>query len=228
MPKVHIVIPCFNGWAMTHEILWNLHRKERGNIDSVLVIDNASDEEAVKDGLIWWQDSALFPFFSYYRQSENLGFLENANTGLSLVCNQVNDDDLVILLSNDVLVYSKFISQILLALDENPKSLVGGILYTHDTGWNTFNGKTFPYLEGWLLATTVKNWKELDYFDIEFCPCDYEDIDLSTYAISIGYQLVPLNNVGLVHKAAQTIKYGAERMDNTIKNKKKFEAKWVK
>ena len=228
MSKVYIVIPCFNHWQLSHELLWNLYRKERENIDTVLVVDNASTDEDVKSGLEWWQDrmGGGFPVKVTYN-SENYGFLKSANIGLQEMC--MNDEnDLVILISNDVLVYSKFISQIQLALVENPKSLVGGVLYSHDTGWNTFKGVTYPYIEGWLLATTVKNWKELNYFDEEFCPCDFEDIDLSTKALKLGYQLVPLNNVGLVHKGAQTISYGAERLVNTLMNKTKFETKWAK
>ena len=33
------------------------------------------------------------------------------------------------------------------------------------TGWNKFGEKIFPYLEGWLLATTSKGWAELGYFE---------------------------------------------------------------
>ena len=110
-------------------------------------------------------------------------------------------------MSNDVRIHGKFVSQIKEIVTNSPKSLVGGVLYSKDTGWNKFGDKIFPYLEGWLLATTVGNWKELGYFDERFSPCDFEDVDLSTTALSLGYELVPLNNPGLVHMGAGTLGY---------------------
>ena len=104
---------------------------------------------------------------------------------------------------------------------------MGGRWLDWDTGWNTFNGRIFPYLEGWILATTNKTWKELDYFDELFTPNDMEDIDLSTKALSSGIYTAEFT-AGLVeHIGAQTISYGTERENITIQNKKKFEEKWL-
>lgn len=234
MGKVHIVIPCFNGWNLSHELLWNLYRKERENIEMVLVMDDASTDPEVSSGLKWWKsewgDKSQPMKVISITSSENIGFTLNSNKGLKYICEnmETSPDDIVILLSNDVKVNGKFISQIKDIIEENPKSLVGGILYSADTGWNTFDGKVFPYIEGWLLATTVQNWKELDYFDELYSPHCMEDVDLSTKALKLGYQLVPLNNPGLVHLVGQTIKYTEERHQLTKINQEKFRLKWVK
>ena len=226
MPKINIVIPTYGHWNLTHSQLWQLHRKEREHIDYVKIINNGShDEDETANGLAWWRASKLLPIYSITLDN-NIGFVKASNMAMK---DTIGDpEDILILLSNDVLIHGKFISQIKTIFSENSKSLVGGVLYTRDTGWNNFNDKIFPYLEGWLLATTLGNWAELNYLDERFSPNDYEDIDLSTTALSLGYELVPLNNVGLVHMGAQTIKYGDERLAQTNINKKKFEEKWIK
>ena len=158
---------------------------------------------------------------------DNVGFLLSANSGLRTVCNNENPDDCVILLSNDVQIRGKFISQICDILESASPKLVGGILLNRDTGWNNLGGKIFPYLEGWLLATRVRDWLNLGYFDETFVPHIFEDIDLSTTALLMGYEIIPLNNVGLTHLAGQTIIYSQERDELTRTNQKKFVAKWV-
>lgn len=232
MGRVFVVIPVFNGWQMTHNLLWELYRKERENIELVLVMDNASTDPEMVGGLDWWKSewkekNDPMKVVSI-TSTENVGFLRNSNSGLRFICEMgtVNPEDIVILLSNDVKVNGKFISQIKTILEETPKSLVGGVLYSNDTGWNKLNNQVFPYIEGWLLATTVRNWIELEYFDERYAPHIFEDIDLSTKALSLGYELVPLNNPGLQHLSGQTIKYSPERDELTKVNQEKFRQKW--
>jgi GT2 family glycosyltransferase len=234
MSNVYVVIPIFNGWAMTHNLLWNLYRKERENIEMILVMDNASTDPEVATGLNWWraewkEKSDPLKVISI-TNAENIGFTLNSNDGLRYICNEVADvepNDIVILLSNDVQVNGKFISQIKDIIEQTPKSLVGGILYSNSTGWNEFNGQVFPYIEGWVLATTIQNWKELDYFDELYAPACFEDIDLSTKALKLGYELIALNNPGLHHMVGQTIKYSPERDALTKINQQKFREKWI-
>jgi GT2 family glycosyltransferase len=224
--KVHIIIPTYNHWEMTHNLLWQLSRKEKENIDTVLVLNDGSiDGGETESGLKWWEEHKVLPV-SIINLPFNVGFLRVANIGL-LSFQENNPEDIVILFSNDVLVNGEFISQICDIIDGNSSSLIGGILYSHDTGWNKFGEKLFPYLEGWLLATTVQNWVKLDYFDGRYIPSDFEDVDLSTTALSLGMELVPLNNVGLVHKGAATIGYNETRLANTKKNQKLFGEKWI-
>lgn len=231
MPKIYVVIPLFNGWEMTHNLLWSLYRKERENIESILVMDNASTDPEVEQGLKWWRSEwkeKTDPLkINSIVNTENIGFTLNSNKGLKEIASFANPEDIIILLSNDVQVNTKFISQIKDIIADTPKSLVGGILYSNSTGWNEFSGKVFPYIEGWILATTVENWRELDYFDERYAPAIFEDIDLSTKALALGYQLVPLNNVGLHHMVGRTIKYSPERDALTKINQEKFKNKWI-
>lgn len=232
MGKVHIVIPAFNNYQMLHELLWKLQRIEANNIASICLIDDCSTDNEVVGGMKWWASSygSKFPIL-VINNSENMGFLRSANCGMRTVAGlpTTHSNDIIILLSTDVQVAYPFISQI----RENfglgkTIALVGGVLYTHDTGWNKFGDKIFPYLEGWLLASTKRGWEELGYFDERYSPNDFEDVDLSTKAISLGYNLVPLNNPGIVHLGGKSIGYSPEREAITKINQKKFEAKWIK
>lgn len=231
MPNTYIVIPLYNNWTLLHEQLWNLYRKERENITSVLIVNDCSTDPEVEGGLRWWkaewkEKSDPLPV-EVINNGGNLGFLKTSNLGMKHIADTVsqNPDDIIILLSTDVKIHGKFVSQIKELL-EIPKTLVGGILYSTDTGWNRFD-RVYPYLEGWILATTVENWKELGYFDELYIPHTFEDVDISTKALSLGYQLVPLNNMGLQHLAGQSIKYSPERDKLTKINQEKFRLKWV-
>lgn len=229
--KVYVVIPHYNNWTLTHARLWELYKYCGESIQEVVVVDDCSTDELTNGGLEWWKST----FESKYnfkvtsiRTDENVGFLRASNFGLSDTLSKCEPEDIIILLSNDVEVRTNFISQVMEILSHGVPSLVGGILYSTDTGWNKFGDNIFSYLEGWLLAARAMDWITLELFDPIFTPSDYEDMDLSTLALKYGYELVPLNNPGLHHIGGQSIHYGEERLKRTNENKKKFEEKWIK
>lgn len=235
--STYVIIPHYNNWALTHARLWELYKHCREHIKEVIVVDDCSTDENTPGGLGWWAEFQVKYDFkvSAIRTPQNLNFLGACNFGLADTVSKCDDDDLIILLSNDVEIRTDFISQMEQKVSQYPisehshsyKVLFGGTLYTHDTGWNTFDGRIFPYLEGWLLATTAKNWKMIGYFDTRFAPCDYEDMDLSTKARLWGWELVPLNNPGIRHLGAQTMGYTEARRKQTELNKEKFRQKWI-
>lgn len=216
--KVSIVIPYYNGWEFTHTLLHNLYRYDRDNIQEVMLIDDASDDGSIS-GATWWKK--LLPV-RIFRFEENMGFLRSANKGL-----KKSTGDIKILISNDVRVYQPFIAQIIQLLKENPKQLIGNYFHAGDTGWNKFADRIFPYLAGYLLASTFNGWDDLEYFDEQYIPCDFEDVDISTNAIKLGYKLTSLNLESITHVGGQTIKYGSEREKITRINQRKFEEKWM-
>lgn len=135
--------------------------------------------------------------------------------------------DIIILVSTDVRIYSNVVEEIEKKLEKYPKTLISGKVYRETTGWNDLNGKIYPYAEGFLLATTREGWKELGYFDEIYAPNDFEDVDISTAAISKGYELWQLPPDIVNHIGAQSIPYGAEREVLTKINQEKFRKKWV-
>lgn len=228
--KSYILIPHFENWTLTHQRLWELYRYCRDNITEVIVIDDCSMDDETEGGLRWWAQFRVQHDFkvSSIRTPENLNFLRASNFGIRHLLEKVTSDDIIILLSNDVEIRNDFVRQIADKIGQSPKSLVGGVLYSHDTGWNKFGNTVFPYIEGWLLAMNMEGWTLAEWgFDERFSPSDYEDVDLSTFMRTMRYELIPLNNPGLHHIGGQSIKYGPERLARTNENRKKFEEKWV-
>lgn len=227
---MYVIIPHYNRWDLTHARLWELYKQGKDFITEVLVIDDCSTDEQTTGGLTWWEDFYKKTDFKVVglKTPENLNFLKACNFGLSKIIERANPEDVIILLSNDVLVRGNIFSDLKEILSQ-PKKMVGGILLSHDTGWNKFGEKIYPYLEGWLLATTVESWLDLGGgFDEQYSPSDYEDVDISTLALKRGYELIPLNNVNLQHLGAQTIGYNPAREKITKENRQKFFEKWVK
>lgn len=229
MEDVYVVIPHYNNWTLTHSRLWELFKLEKSNIKKVVVVDDGSTDSETEGGCRFWAEFRVRQGFDVEAlvNPQNQGFIKASNLGISYVTSISNSDDIIILLSNDVRIHAPFISQIVDILSKSKKVLVGGKLYVADTGWNRFGDRIFHYLEGWLLATTSGGWKELGSFDERFCPHDYEDIDLSTKALDMGYALVSLENPFLVHMGGQSIGYSNERYNHTIANRMKFEEKWI-
>jgi GT2 family glycosyltransferase len=132
-----------------------------------------------------------------------------------------------VLFSNDVRLYSRQAFDYIAELCTRPdKVLVGHTYYDFDTGWNKFADTVYPYLGGYFLASN--GWEELGYFDERYRPYDFEDVDLTTQAIKLGFEISTIPERSLSHQSAGTISYSPEREKVTRCNQRKFEAKWIK
>lgn len=215
--KVSFIIPVFNHWTLINTLLRGIFDHTRP--DEIIVVDDCSTDQETRDGLDWW-------FLNYgvnvVRPIENLGFLKASNYGVSKATG-----DIVVLISSDVKIEDDLAEIVKGLVSENPRVFIGGKLYQYDTGWNTFDGEVYPYLEGWLLACTKEVWDELGGFDVRFAPHDFEDVDISTTAVSKGLALIPLNNPNIRHLGGMTIGYNDERQALTVRNKEKFREKWI-
>lgn len=218
-----IIIPHFEKWEMTHNLLSDIYQKERGNVDEIVLVNNGGTSRDVEMGQQYWRNVYGMLDRDAVKIIDlpvNRGFLLASNLGLQEASGQLK-----ILISNDVRIHGTFIQEIKDRL--NNKVLIGQKLYATDTGWNTFGNRTFHYLEGFFLAASAIAWEDLGYFDRIYVPNDYEDIDLSTEALSKGYQLIPLNFPYIEHKGAGTYGYNPERETITKINREKFRQKWV-
>jgi len=222
-----IVVPCYEKWHLTHALLNDLRKHEKENIDEVIVVNNGSTEEEVADGLNFWQANNLLPI-KIETIKTNVGFTLASNIGLRIAERDIAERHITFLISNDVRINGKFVEQAADILLGAKRALVGNRLVAFDSGWNNFDGKIYDYLEGWFLAATSDGWKDLGYFDANYAPFDYEDVDLSTTAKRNGYRLMPLNNPTIVHQGAGTIGYNPEREAITKRNREYFRNKWVK
>jgi GT2 family glycosyltransferase len=223
MSTISIVIPTFNNWHLTHQLLADIYQYNR-DADEILIIDDASTEQDVTSGSEWWRASML-PQLQLHRCEENMKFLRAANWGVSKATG-----DIILLVSNDVRMQDNIVHLIKSAMNLDSQFIMGGILYSGSTGWNEFkNGKghrIFPYLEGWLLIFSRKAWNEIGGFDELYAPYDFEDVDFSTKAVSLGYALVPLSSTKVRHLGSQTIGYNPAREKITKRNQQRFAEKW--
>lgn len=211
--KFSFVIPAYRNYRLLHQLLFDIYRN-CSPVYEVFISDDGDDQETL-DGLEWWK--GLLPI-KHDRHSD-LGFLKNSNYGL-----QQAKGDILCLVSTDVRIHKdivKFSDAI------NSNELLGGRYLDWNTGWNEFNGRIFPYLEGWLLCASSDFWRELKYFDDVFSPNDCEDLDLSTKVIEASGVLRTYPEDYVSHIGAQTIHYGEEREEVTLRNKKKFYEKWI-
>lgn len=211
-----IVILTHNKFDLTQRLLEDLNRHENDNIFEVIVVDNGStDIRPLKTPLP----------MGYIRIEENVGFAPGFNRGLMAASKSA---DLVFAISNDVRISGRFIKQAEDVVKDGRKYLIGNRLLSGNTGWNTFGGKVFEYLEGYFLATTPAGWQELGYFDDNYAPYDFEDVDLSTAAKKMGFKLTTLNSPVIQHAGGGTIGYNPTREAITKRNQKYFESKWIK
>lgn len=219
--RVSFVIPSWNHFELINQLLCDV--RDNCTPDEIIVVDDCSTDQKAIDGLAWWAENYGV---TVLRTPENQGFLRTSNFGLKQATG-----DIVCLISTDVRIYKDLCPIVSAMMTVNPKLLLGGRYLDFDTGWNTFEGKIYKYIEGWLLITTKENWEELGYFDERYIPCDMEDICLSTTALSKGFDIAAISAVnGLLveHIGAQSIGYTEERRKITERNKKLFEEKWMK
>lgn len=180
--------------------------------DEILVVDNGSQEHRA-------------PYDYPVRElkiAENVGFLMASNMGM-----QQATGDILFLISNDVRVYKDIVADARISIAPDNKIIMTGKVYWNDTGWNTFDGKTFPYAEGWLLGCTKKAWNDIGGFDPRYMPYDFEDVDFSTEALARGYILEPFSDGSVEHLGARTIGYNPERESITKAHREIFRTKWL-
>lgn len=212
--KTSIIIPTYNHWELTSQLVYDLLRVSTYPTE-ILIVDNGSQEPAPIE-LSEWRTVHILSI------EENIGFLMACNTGV-----EVADGDLIHLISNDVRVHKDVVRFVAGLISGNPNQLIGGVLRNYDTGWNTFNGRVYPYLEGWYLAFTKQVWNDLGGFDPRYAPYDFEDVDLSTTALTKPYDLYQMPEGYLEHIGAQTIGYNPEREAITRQHQELFREKWT-
>lgn len=221
-------MPFHNHWELTHARLFELYRHVPPDCKFILVNDASTDVDC-EQGVGWWQNNMKRSIL-YYKNETNLGFGGSMNIGAKLALKY--GADVLVFLSNDVIIRGDFVAQINEKLAKDASVLIGGEVIYYPAGWNEFefDGKKFivPYVNGWLLACTADVWKNLVGFDPIYGKYTFEDIDISMKAQSLGYKLVGLNSPYLSHIGGGTIGYTPERDKITTENRNKFIGKWEK
>ena len=217
---VSIIIPFLDHWELVHARLDEIRKFAPDNCEIILVDDCSVGD--YDDQVGWWQNYGAKHKVWYVKNKKNLGFGGAMNMGA-----KHSHGDILVFLSNDVIIYNDFITPICVACDYwEYKCLVGHRLIDWDAGWNEVNGTVIPYLEGYLLASPRDVWEELGGFDDIYAPYSMEDVDICMTATQKGIRIVQAMDMKLNHLVGQTAEYSDARTKITERNKQRFEEKW--
>lgn len=112
-PKVTIIILNWNGKKNTIECLESLKQITYPNYE-ILLVDNGSTDGSVE------YFRGIYPNIELIENGKNLGFAEGNNVGIKKAMEKMSD--YVLLLNNDTKVEKKFLSKLILAV-ENDKTI---------------------------------------------------------------------------------------------------------
>lgn len=223
-----MILLLYNGWYLGHARLGELYRFIPHDCE-VIVVDNGSDDPDVQKGLEWWK--GIHPphenWLKIITLPENLGFTKGFNVGIDAATGRY-----IMCLSSDVTIYRPFAQEIVATINEDDKMLVGGKIIDWRAGWNEVGKYVIPYLEGWMIAATRRGWETLGNWDERYSPYDFEDVDLSMEALSLGFTLTTVTRGLFNHQGGGSFTAnlisGDERRVQTLKNQQKFLEKWEK
>jgi GT2 family glycosyltransferase len=219
---ISIITPVWNRSDLTARWLaqnWLNFWRDAGKIEWI-IIDNGSTDDT--GGVLEYHKDIMGASLKVISLKENTGFGPANNRGA-----EVAKGDILVFISNDVQVLGDYITpiEILYGYDHG-KALFGPEIWENDTGWNTFDLGTIPYVAGWCVIVETALWGVMCKWDERFIPCDYEDIDLSYQVARAGGHLTKLA-LPLKHdsgKSAEALPGG--RLAVTMANQKRFMQKW--
>jgi GT2 family glycosyltransferase len=220
--KISVITPVWNQSHLTHRFLHSnfFYYHDEPNIEWIIINNGSTDDTA--HILSHWK-SLIKERLKIISLEDNIGFGPANNRGA-----EIATGDLLAFISNDVQVLGDYITSIkgLLNPAQGEKFLFGPEIWENDTGWNTFDLGTIPYVAGWCVIVEAALWGVMCKWDERFVPCDYEDIDLSYQAVRAGGALAKLA-LPLKHdsgKSAEALPGG--RLQVTLANQKRFMEKW--
>ncbi len=219
--SISVITPVWNQSHLTSRFLsqqWAIY-KDHAGIEWVIV-DNGSTDDTPPVLGHWKQ--MIGDRLKVIILPENIGFGPGNNQGIDAATGNI-----FIFLSNDVQVLGDYISLVREAVWLKENALYGAEIFSHNTGWNTFNEVgTIPYVAGWCVIAERSFWQKIGPWDRRFFPCDYEDLDLSYRVQQANYPLIQLD-LPLKHdsgKSAEKLPEG--RLKVTLENQKRFLEKW--
>lgn len=218
---ISIITPVWNRSDLTDHWLfqnWQMY-SEYSNIEWI-IIDNGSTDNTHRVLSNW--KAAMKNALKVYNFEENTGFGPANNKGA-----EIAKGDILAFISNDVQMLGDYITPIEILYNYSQgRTLFGPEIWENNTGWNTFDLGTIPYVAGWCVIVEASLWGPLCRWDERFVPCDYEDIDLSYQVARAGGTLTKLS-LPLQHdsgKSAEALPGG--RLAVTLANQKRFMEKW--
>lgn len=213
---ISIITPVWNRIDLTASFITQNQRLYQGKDVEFVIINNGST-----DGTYFYLETAEANWnqLSVIHNDRNRGFGPANNQGVKAA-----KHDKILLVNNDIIVRGDYAKIMAEAIQDN--CIYGAQLFSHNTGWNVFDGQIIPYLAGWCLGMTKATFEALGGFDERYIPGDYEDLDLCYTATKQGIALHQID-VPLAHMFEQT---AATQLENrramTLRHQKLFMEKW--
>jgi GT2 family glycosyltransferase len=248
LKSVSIIIPCYNGRALTDACLRSVFETLPPQFSGeIIVVDDASTDDTQQSLTQWMaRDSHL----RVLRNSHNLGFVDTCNRGAHEAMGQ-----LLVFLNNDVVLLPGWLPPLLhlfrnfpqagatggkLILSDGTLQEAGGSVFCDGSAMNFGRGDTkldaplynfvreVDYCSGALLATPRALFEELGGFDPAYRPGYYEDTDYCFKVRSKGYQVFYQPETAAVHREGGTagtdVAVGMKR--HQVFNQVKFLKRW--
>ena len=245
---VSIIIPCYNGRALTEACLESLTQNLPSQFSGeIIVLDDASTDDTHQYLQRWIKQE---PRWRVLRNHQNLGFVDTCNRGA-----REAKGEFLIFLNNDVVLLPGWLPPLLDVFREFPRAgAVGGKLILSDGTLQEAGGSVFcdgsamnfgrgdtkldaplysyvrevDYCSGALLATPRSLFHELGGFDPIYRPGYYEDTDYCFKVRAKGYQVYYQPETAVVHREGGTagtdLAVGMKQYQ--VLNQSKFIERW--
>lgn len=206
---ISIIVPLFEGAAYIYDCLTALQRQEAAH--HVIVVSNGQDDGAAA---IVQRD---FPAVTLLVYPQPLGFAGAVNAGLRAALSAPERPEIVVTLNQDTVVDPGWLTAVIDAF-ANPEVGIVGCLARFPDGqiqhaggalleplWYGRNRlalddpEPIRYMAGLALGMRVAMLDQIGWFDEEFYPAYFEDVDLCLRAIQQGWRIALAESATLVH-----------------------------
>lgn len=234
-----VVIPCFNGAALTRACIASLLAQVGAPALEILVVDNGSTDDTAELG-------ALDPRVRVLRQPHNLGFAGGVNAGI-----RAARHPLILVVNNDTQAAANLLQELVAALDCDPRIGAVAPVSNHVKGRAYLpcgSGGREPdrraeiaaelaqhhvrlqdsdTLAGLCLLFRRRVVDEVGWFDERFGHGNFEDDDWCLRLRLHGYRLVIARRAFLHHEGHATFKAMGIELKAAIEQRQaQFIAKW--
>ena len=222
--SVSIIIPCYNGEAMTTACLRSLFETLPRNICcEVIVVDDCSKDGTAAMLKRWAKRE---PRLKYLRNKKNSGFVDTCNNGAAIATG-----DVLVFLNNDLVLLPGWLEPLLrvfrnradagvcggkLIFPDGTFQEAGGVVFNDGSAMNYGRADTnltapqysflreVDYCSGALFATPRALFQKLGGFDAEFRPGYYEDTDYSFRVREAGLKVYYQPESAVIHREGGT------------------------
>lgn len=190
-------------FKLTAELLEDFTAADASNVTwSLFLHSRHADVMAVCEEL------AKRPNVTYYPYGENRGFSRSFNMGIQRA--RELGADTVMHLSDDMLSGAGDIQRVAQTCVDHPEcSYVDGLSFVEIShNWQPAG-----------LDAAALNWRAIDaigFFDCNFHPLNFEDIDWKRRASLAGYEPITLADTHFIHRNANILKTSAEEHDTRM------------